>query len=141
MISYKKYIYALLIMVLTSLVYAQEVEDTIRLKSINNEIIVDRQVYILNTDSVGTTYSDARGSKFSSSSDIIVKFKNTDMVNIADIEAKYGLKFIRKMTIGDVVFKNIGVNDTLMIINLMIENIDLNIVRIMPDMVFNMHQL
>ncbi len=133
-------IFMLLTLTITGL-FAKDLDTTIRLKSMNNNIISSQQIYAVDTNTTTTEYFDNSGNKFNSKSDIIVKFTNSNEVNIQDIESKYGLRFKRKMTIGDFIFENTGTINTLEIINFMIEDNELNIKRIMPNLVFSMYKL
>ena len=133
-----RYIYIIIMIFSTLKAYGS---DTIRLKSINNDIVSSQVFYTIETNSANTQYSDSSGNQFNSKSDIIIKFENQNDVDIEYIESKYGLKYKREMTIGDIIFENDSDTDTLEIINNMVEDESLNIKRIMPNLIFNMNKL
>ena len=122
------------------------ISKTVKIQNIKHGKVFSNDVFVLKP-TVNTTensnktlntvvqYAFSNGNKFTSQSDILVKF-NTENVNVKDIEQKYGLKLIRKMTSGDYLFKNIG-NDTLDTVNALLQNEATSIQRITPDLSLN----
>ncbi len=121
----------------------------LQIQSIKNGKVVAKKIHIKSvagatrykTSSNDTTATKVKnyiyqdGSKFNSKSDILIKFK--DDIETKEFETKYNLKFKKKLTTGDMVFENRGL-DSLLTINKIINDMPNNIKRIQPNKVLNM---
>jgi len=122
----------------------ETIKGVVKIKNIRNNIVYSQDIYIIEdsgmTPQSGNTltrYAFANGNKFNSKSDIMIKFKNPNSVNIGDIESRYNLRVKRKMNSGDYLFENIG-GDIVNVMNSLLENDSSIIERVSPNMILNM---
>jgi len=139
----------LIIAIFTISVFANNTQ-TVQMKNKNNNMIGNMDIRVINTTQTrgllrsnslssdsNRQYEYSNGDKFDSSSDIIIKFKNK--INISDIENNYHLKYIKHIATDYILFKNLGYDDTLNIINRIVENMNENIEEILPNKVLNVY--
>ena len=97
-----------------------------------------------NTNSSSTIkYMYKNGNKFNSKSEIMLKLDSSSEDKISYIEQTYNITMIRKMNSGDYLFKNPNSSDanTLDIMQLLLNDENINIKRVNPNMRLNMHSL
>jgi hypothetical protein len=122
------------------------VKESLKMTTVHNGVVSQKNVYVMKVSTKSAAAKNAveyflpNGNKFNSKSEIMVKFKKGEKVDIDAIEQKYQLKLIRKMTSGDYLFKNIGGN-TLDTINTFLKDEASKVERISPDMILNMKPL
>jgi hypothetical protein len=87
-----------------------------------------------------THYMYKNGNKFDSKSQIMIKLSDSSQDKIDYIEDKYNLRLIRKLNSGDYLFENLG-DDTLHTMEELLNDNQIQIKRINPNMQLNMNSL
>ncbi len=119
---------------------------SISINEASNGSLKQKKVYILKDGSDSKEalsssgvkqYAYENGSRFTSRSDLMIKFIDKTKVDLRSFEKEYGLKLKRKMNSGDYLFVSLD-GDILKKIDKISQKMKKNIKRIMPNVVLNM---
>lgn len=124
----------LLIFVLNSaVVYADKKNKTTEYKEITVlDKGIKRKMRVPKTDLEKSAVSTLSKKEAVSKKGIVLAFKKSSKVDIAELEIKYGLKFKKKLVIGYYIFQNVSEKDDTEIVSTIIKN-EKNVKTVKPN--------
>ncbi len=93
---------------------------------------VKRKIYIPKDDTLKNKFNPHTAKRLSSKDGIIISFKDPIRISISGFEAKYGLKFKKKLLIGYYIFQNISEYSDVKIVEKIIKN-EPNVKTVKPN--------
>jgi len=93
---------------------------------------VKRKIYISKDDTLKNKFNPHTAKQLSSKDGIIISFKDPIRISMSEFEAKYGLKFKKKLLIGYYIFQNISEYSDVKIVGKIIKN-EPNVKTVKPN--------
>ena len=93
---------------------------------------VKRKIYISKDDTLKNKFNPHTAKQLSSKDGIIISFKDPIRISMSGFEAKYGLKFKKKLLIGYYIFQNISEYSDVKIVGKIIKN-EPNVKTVKPN--------